>query len=70
MMKEEVKAAVVTELQSRKLTEPMTEAEMTLFCQEIYKRLQFKSKNDRLVDIRNWADRWQSTHRFDQIKGH
>jgi hypothetical protein len=39
----------------------MTTAEMLVFCQQMYDRLQFKSKSDRLQDIRGWAENWQTT---------
>jgi hypothetical protein len=61
MMKEEAESAVRSELIARKLTKPMTPAEMLTFCQEMYGRLQFRSKSDRLSDIRGLAERWQST---------
>ena len=61
MTKEQAKSMVEAELRLLKLTKPMTTEEMTSFCQEMYKRLQFKSANERLADIRLWADQWQST---------
>jgi hypothetical protein len=61
MTKDDAKRAVEAELQSRKLTKPMTVVQMTDFCQEMYKRLEFKSHSERLADIRKWADAWQST---------
>jgi hypothetical protein len=61
MTKEQAKSIVEAELRLLKLTKPMTTEEMTSFCQEMYKRLQFKSANERLADIRLWADQWQST---------
>ena len=52
MTKEDAKRAVEAELHSQKLTKPMTVVEMTDFCQEMYKRLEFKSDSERLADIR------------------
>ena len=61
MTKEQAKDVVEAELRSLNLTRPMMTGEMTTFCQGMYKRLQFKSPNERLADIRQWADDWQST---------
>jgi hypothetical protein len=61
MSKEDAEAAVKSELRARKLTKPMTSAEVLMFCQEMYSKLQFRSKSDRLSDIRVWTERWQST---------
>ena len=52
MTKEDAKRAVEAELHSQKQTKPMTVVEMTDFCQEMYKRLGFKSDSERLADIR------------------
>jgi hypothetical protein len=60
MTKDEARHAVEVELQSRKLTKPMTLDQLNLFCAEMYKRLQFKSKSERLADILKWAQGWQS----------
>ena len=51
MTKDEARRAVEAELQSRKLTKPMTLDQLNIFCEEMYKRLQFKSKSERLADI-------------------
>jgi hypothetical protein len=61
MNREQAKDVVEMELRSLKLTKPMMAEEMTSFCRGMYKRLQFKSPNERLADIRRWADDWQST---------
>ncbi len=34
--------------------------ETNVFCEEMYKRLVFKSHSERLADILNWAKAWQS----------
>jgi hypothetical protein len=60
MTKEEAKFAVQAELESRKLTKRRSPSEMMIFCAEMYGRLEFRSKDDRLSDIRGWAERWQS----------
>jgi hypothetical protein len=49
---------VEAELQSRKLTKPMTLDQLNIFCEEMYKRLQFKSKSERLADILKWVQGW------------
>jgi hypothetical protein len=61
MSKEDAELAVKSELRARKLTKPMTPTELLMFCQEMYNKLQFRSKSDRLSDIRVWTERWQST---------
>jgi hypothetical protein len=61
MSKEDAEAAVKGELRARNLTKPMSAAEVLMFCQEMYDKIQFRSKSDRLSDIRAWTDRWQST---------
>jgi hypothetical protein len=60
MTKDEAKRALETELRSRKLVKPMTLEELNVFCEEMYKRLKFKSHSERLVDILKWAEAWQS----------
>ena len=52
MTKEDAKRAVEAELHSQKLTKPMTLVEMTDFCQEMYKRLEFKSDCERVADVK------------------
>jgi len=49
-----------SELRSRKPVKPMTLEELNVFCEEMYKRLEFKSHSERLVDILKWAEGWQS----------
>jgi hypothetical protein len=67
MTKDEARRAVEAELQSRKLTKPMSLDQLNVFCGEMYKRLEFKSESERLADIIKWAEGWQSknlpTHR-------
>ena len=60
MTKDEARRAVEAELRSRKLTTPMTLEQLNVFCEEMYKRLEFKSRSERLVDILKWAEGWQS----------
>ena len=47
MTKDEAKRALETELRSRKLATPMTLEELNVFCEEMYKRLEFKSHSER-----------------------
>jgi hypothetical protein len=60
MTKDEARRAVEAELQSRKLTKPMTLDQLNVFCGQMYKLLQFKSEGERLADIIKWAEGWQS----------
>ena len=60
MTKDEARHTVEVELQSRKLTKPMTLEQLNVFCEEMYKRLEFKSESERLADIIKWAEGWQS----------
>jgi hypothetical protein len=60
MTKDEARRIVEAELQSRKLTQPMTLEQLNVFCAEMYKRLQFKSETERLADFLTWAKDWQS----------
>jgi hypothetical protein len=60
MTKDEARRAVEAELQSRRLTKPMTLDQLNVFCGEMYKRLHFESKSERLSDILKWAEDWQS----------
>jgi hypothetical protein len=44
MTKDEARRALEAELRSRKLAKPMTLEELNVFCEEMYKRLEFKSQ--------------------------
>jgi hypothetical protein len=55
MTNDEARRALETELRSRKLVKPMTLEELNVFCEEMYKRLEFKSHSERLTDILKWA---------------
>jgi hypothetical protein len=61
MTKEEAKATVEAKLRKQQLTRPLTETEMTAFCQAMYQNLEFPSKTNPLSDIRVWTESWQST---------
>jgi hypothetical protein len=60
MTKDEARRALESELWPRKLATPMTLEELNVFCDEMYKRLEFKSHRERLTDILKWAGDWQS----------
>jgi len=34
--------------------------QLNVFCEEMYKRLEFKSETERLADILKWTEDWQS----------
>jgi hypothetical protein len=58
--KDEARLALEAELRSRKLMKPMTLEQLNVFCEEMYKRPEFKSESERLADIIKWAEGWQS----------
>jgi hypothetical protein len=58
--KDEMKSEVEEKLRKQQLTRPLTEKEMTAFCQAMVKNLELKS-NSALSDIRGWAQSWQTT---------
>jgi len=58
--KDEARRALEAELRSRKLAKPMTLEQLNVFCEEMYKQLEFKSETERLADILKWAEDWQS----------
>jgi hypothetical protein len=60
MTKDEARRGLEAELRSRKLVKPMTLEDLNVFCEEMYKRLEFKSHSERLADILKWARAWQS----------
>jgi hypothetical protein len=60
MTKDEARLALEVELRSRKLAKPMTLEQLNVFCEEMYKQLEFKSETERLADILKWAEDWQS----------
>lgn len=59
MTKEDARRFVEQELSSSKLAQSMSPSETLLFCQRMYNQLDFKSRSDRLGDIRAWAENWQ-----------
>jgi hypothetical protein len=59
MNSDEAKSEVEEKLRKQQLTKPMTEKEMTAFCQAMVKNLELKSSSA-LSDVRGWAQSWQS----------
>ena len=55
MTKHEAKRALEAELRSHKLAKSMAIEELTVFCEEMYKQLEFKSRSERFVDILKWV---------------
>jgi hypothetical protein len=58
----EAQSAVEASLCARQPTKRMTATEMLEFCHRMHARLFFRSKGDRLSDIRQWVERWESAH--------
>ena len=56
----EARREVWAELRKRNFSKRMTPVELLQFCQEMYERLEFRTRGDRLSDIRNWAEAWQA----------
>jgi hypothetical protein len=61
MTQAEAQSAVEASLRARNPTKRMTPVEMLQFCQRMHASLHFRSKGDRLLHIRKWAERWEST---------
>ena len=57
---DEAKGEVEEKLRKQQLTKPMTETEMTAFCQAMRRNLELESSTA-LSDVRGWVERWQST---------
>jgi hypothetical protein len=60
MTNDEAKLEVEAKLRKQQLTKPMTEREMTRFCDAMFRNLEMNN-SDRLSEIRGWAESWQST---------
>ena len=60
MTKSEAKSTVEEKLRKQQLTKPMTETEMTVFCQAMLRNLELETKGA-LSEIRGWAESWQAT---------
>ncbi len=60
MTKEEARAALEAELFTLKLTKRMTLPERWAYCEGAHRRLVFQSRSDRLQELLEWAETWQS----------
>ena len=60
MTKEEARAAIEVELFALKLRKRMALPEKIAFCESAHRRLVFQSETDRLRDILQWVEIWQS----------
>src|ERR1700683_2550607 len=60
MTKEEARAAIEAELFALKLRRRMALPEKIAFCEGAHRRLIFQSETDRLRDIFQWVETWQS----------
>jgi hypothetical protein len=60
MANSEAKSTVEDKLRKQQLTKPMTETEMTAFCQAMLRNLELDTKGA-LSEIRGWAESWQAT---------
>jgi len=60
MTKEEARAAIEAELFALKLRKRMALPEKIAFCESAHRRWVFQSETDRLRDILQWAEAWQS----------
>ena len=61
MSKEDAKFAVESELERRNPIAPLTAADVLIFCSEMYNKLEFLSKDNRVDEIRGWTERWLMT---------
>ena len=60
LTKEEAKVAVHAELRSRKLTEALGPTDLLAFCEEMRRRLEFRTQGVALSDIKTWAEKWEA----------
>jgi hypothetical protein len=60
LTKEEAKVAVHAELRSRNLTEPLGSADLLAFCEEMRRRLEFRTQGVALLDIKAWTEKWEA----------
>jgi hypothetical protein len=56
----EAQSVVEAMLSSRKPTRPMTDAQMSAFCQRMLPKLDFSTSRDRAAEIRKWALAWEA----------
>ncbi len=60
MTREEARVAVHAELRRRRLTKPLGSADLLAFCQEMDRRLAFRTPGNPLSDIKVWAEKWEA----------
>ena len=51
---------MMTKDEARRALEVELRSQLNVFCEEMCKRLEFKSHSERLADILKWAKAWQS----------
>ena len=56
----EAKGTVEEKLRKQQLTKPLTEEEMTAFCDRMSRYFDFDSNTDGPTRIRGWANDWQA----------
>jgi hypothetical protein len=56
---DEAKSEVEAKLRKQQLTKPLTEKEMTAFCEAMVRNLELNSSE--LPEVRRWAQSWQAT---------
>jgi hypothetical protein len=56
---DEAKGTVEEKLRKQQLTQPMSQTEMTAFCQAMVRNLEMNSANA-LSEVRGWVESWQS----------
>jgi hypothetical protein len=56
---DEAKGTVEEKLRKQQLTKPMSQTEMTAFCQAMVRNLEMNSANA-LSEVRGWVESWQS----------
>ena len=56
---DEAKSEVEAKLRKQQLTKPLTEKEMTAFCEAMVRNLELDSSAQ--ADVRRWAQSWQAT---------
>ncbi len=58
MTDDEAKFEVEEKLRKQQLTKPMTEVELSAFCNAMVKNLELTSKST--SDVRRWSEDWQA----------
>jgi hypothetical protein len=60
MTREQARVEVHAELRRRNLTKPLADADLLVFCQEMGKRLEFRTQSEALSEIKAWAETWEA----------